>query len=77
MNINLNKILILYNLGQTLKYAGLWLRTQVFTHGQLYVACSRVGNPDHLKFALMLKKDRELDDLKNVVFTEVLLSNLN
>ena len=27
--------------GQTMKYVGLWLRTPIFTHGQLYVACSR------------------------------------
>ena len=39
--------------GQTLKFCGVWLRGQIFTHGQLYVACSRVGNPDKLKFAIM------------------------
>ena len=27
--------------GQTLKYVGLWLRSEPFTHGQLYVALSR------------------------------------
>ena len=59
--------------GQTLKYAGLWLRTEVFTHGQLYVACSRVGNPDNLKFAVKLDKDGANERIKNVVFTEVLL----
>ena len=59
--------------GQTLKYAGLWLRTEVFTHGQLYVACSRVGNPDNLKFAVKLDKGGASERIKNVVFTEVLL----
>ena len=34
--------------GQTLKYAGIWLRGDVFTHGQLYVACSRVSAPEKL-----------------------------
>ena len=28
--------------GQTLKHAGVWLRGQVFTHGQLYVALQRI-----------------------------------
>jgi hypothetical protein len=58
--------------GQTLKFAGVWLRGQVFTHGQLYVACSRVSSPSNLKFALM-------QDLRgtavNIVFKEVLLGH--
>ena len=62
-------------LGQTLKHAGLWLRTQVFTHGQLYVAMSRVGSPDNLKVAVMKSKDGALDTVKNVVFREVLLND--
>ena len=36
--------------GQTLKKAGIWLRTQAFAHGQLYVACSRVGKPENIQF---------------------------
>ena len=60
-------------IGQTLKYAGLWLRSQVFTHGQLYVACSRVGSPERLKFAVKKSKDGSLEDIPNIVFTEVLL----
>jgi len=31
--------------GQTLKVAGLNLKTPCFSHGQLYVPCSRVGKP--------------------------------
>ena len=61
--------------GQTLKHAGLWLRTQVFTHGQLYFACSRVGDPKRLKFAVMENKDKSVEKVKNVVYTEVLLPN--
>ena len=57
--------------GQTLKYAGVWLRGQVFTHGQLYVACSRVSAPNHLKFALMQDQKGKAE---NIVFKEVLLS---
>ena len=34
--------------GQSLKVAGLHLEPGVFSHGQLYVACSRCGNPDNL-----------------------------
>lgn len=35
--------------GQTLDKVGLWLSRPVFTHGQLYVACSRVRSFDSLK----------------------------
>ena len=62
-------------LGQTMKHVGVWLRTEVFTHGQLYVACSRVGKPDSLKFAVM-KKHGVVEDIPNVVFKEVLLDNV-
>lgn len=34
--------------GQTLRAAGVDLRTRCFSHGQLYVACSRVTSPDSL-----------------------------
>ena len=33
--------------GQSLELCGLYLHTDCFSHGQLYVACSRVGNPDN------------------------------
>ena len=55
--------------GQTLGMAGVWLRTPVFGHGQLYVACSRVGNPAHLKFAL----PSNTQSVENVVYHEVLI----
>ena len=56
--------------GQTLKTAAVWLRSQIFTHGQLYVACSRVQTPQGLKFALY---NEDGSDVQNVVFHEVLL----
>lgn len=34
--------------GQSLKVAGINLESPCFSHGQLYVACSRVGNPKQL-----------------------------
>ena len=34
--------------GQTLQVCGLNLATPCFSHGQLYVECSRVGNPTDL-----------------------------
>ena len=58
-----------------MKYAGIWLRSQVFTHGQLYVACSRVGSPDKLKFAVKKDDKGQLEDIPNIVFSEVLLPN--
>ena len=61
--------------GQTLKEVGLWLRTQPFTHGQLYVACSRVGKPGSLKFAMKKEGNDNIEKAKNIVFKEVLLNN--
>ena len=40
--------------GQTMSVCGLDLRTPSFSHGQLYVACSRVGKPSSL---FVLAKD--------------------
>ena len=34
--------------GQSLELCALYLHTDLFSHGQLYVACSRVGNSDNL-----------------------------
>ena len=59
--------------GQTLKHAGVWLQSPVFGHGQLYVACSRVGNPAALKIAIKQQPGQEKDQTGNVVYREVLL----
>lgn len=37
--------------GQTFRRVGVWLPAPVFSHGQLYVALSRVGSPDGLVIA--------------------------
>lgn len=43
--------------GQTLQRVGIYLAQPCFSHGQLYVAASRVGHPDHIKFALQRDAD--------------------
>lgn len=52
--------------GQTLKVAGVHLEKHCFSHGQLYVACSRVSSPQNLH---VLAKDGKT---KNVVYQNVL-----
>ena len=63
--------------GQTLKNVGVWLRGQVFGHGQLYVAVSRVSSPDQLKFAIMREPNQNELETRNVVYNEVLLREGN
>jgi hypothetical protein len=74
--------------GQTYKRVGLWLPTPVFSHGQLYVALSRVGDGEQLwisaaPFILCSKifdksmpwtldEDPLLDGLINIVWQDVL-----
>lgn len=71
----INKSMIDYLIiGQTLKNVGIWLRSPVFTHGQLYVACSRVGKPESLKFAIRKNEGRD-EPVTNIVFSEVLTGN--
>ena len=52
--------------GQSLELCGLYLHTDCFSHGQLYVACSRVGNPDNLFIYT------ENGTTKNIVYPQVL-----
>ena len=62
--------------GQTLRNVGVWLRGEVFGHGQLYVACSRVSSPSQLSFAMLRGSEGGLW-ARNVVFHEVLLREVN
>ncbi|XP_057456530.1 uncharacterized protein LOC130747576 [Lotus japonicus] len=57
--------------GQTLSHVGLYLPKPVFTHGQLYVALSRVKSRKGLKI-LILDEDGLISTVtKNVVYKEV------
>ena len=64
--------------GQTLKTCGLFLPSSVFAHGQLYVAASRVSDPNNLSVYVASKDchTEETDDktilTRNVVYPEVL-----
>ena len=55
--------------GHSLEKCGIDLNTDCFSHGQLYVACSRVGKPDNL----FICSDNWT--AKNVVYSQVLCSS--
>ncbi len=48
---------------------GVWLGEPTFTHGQLYVTASRVGNPQHLLRAV---KKNDAGKTRYVVYKEIL-----
>jgi len=62
--------------GQTLEKVGVYLRNPVFTHGQFYVACSRLCSVSNLKINVVgTNKQGKLGDqvvTDNIVFKEVL-----
>ncbi|XP_019157984.1 PREDICTED: uncharacterized protein LOC109154705 [Ipomoea nil] len=57
--------------GQTLTHVGLILKKLVFVHGQLYVAASRVNNPDGLKILIVKDPTSTTTSTTNVVYHEV------
>ena len=64
---------VIYRL--TLRFKLISCPVKVFTHGQLYVGCSRVGSPRNLKFALMKSNadEQQIESAKNVVYREILI----
>ena len=59
--------------GQSLKSVGIWLPNPVFSHGQLYVALSRVSDPALCFVAIKPLKDQPPNATRNIVFKEVLM----
>ncbi|XP_019167570.1 PREDICTED: uncharacterized protein LOC109163271 [Ipomoea nil] len=57
--------------GKTLSHVGLILKKPVFVHGQLYVAASRVNNPDGLKILIVKDPSSTTTSTTNVVYHEV------
>jgi ATP-dependent DNA helicase PIF1 len=62
--------------GQTLKKVGVYLKSLVFTHGELYVALSRVTSKHGLKILIEDDNGDCSDITKNIVFKEI-FSKLN
>jgi len=60
--------------GQTMKRIGLYLPNPVFSHGQFYVAISRVTSRDGIKILPVVKKGQEFlaGCTRNVVYKEIL-----
>ncbi|XP_035837377.1 uncharacterized protein LOC110878849 [Helianthus annuus] len=57
--------------GQSLSKVGLYLRQPVFTHGQLYVALSRVTRRDGIKLLILDNDGRPTNKTTNVVYKEI------
>ena len=57
--------------GQTLNFVGVCLKDQVFAHGQLYVALSRVGNPANLWVLSPYDNNQNVFHARNVVYPEI------
>ena len=61
--------------GQSMKKVGIYLPTPFFSHGQLYVACSRVTSPDGLKICVGDSGDGS--STENTVFKDILNKRLD
>ena len=57
--------------GQTLSKVGVYLPSPVFSHGQLYVAFSRVTSPTGLRVLIENNSSEHENQTHNVVYTEI------
>ena len=57
--------------GQSLKHVGVYLPKLVFSHGQLYVAVSRVTSKNGLKFRIINDETDQSCETKNIMYKEV------
>ena len=55
--------------GQTLDYVGIYISREFFSHGQFYVAVSRVGD---MKCVKIIFKEENKFHVRNIVYHEVL-----
>ena len=58
--------------GQSLNKVGLYLEDEIFNHGQLYVALSRVTSPKGLHILIHDSINKYPNYVKNIVYKEVL-----
>ncbi|KAK4597272.1 hypothetical protein RGQ29_015015 [Quercus rubra] len=57
--------------GQSLQRVGLYLDRRVFSHGQLYVAISRVTSKDGLRILIVENEYGDRFHIKNIVYKEI------
>ena len=58
--------------GQSLKIVGVFLKEQVFSHGQLYVALSRVTLKNGLKIISLDHEGKPSCYAKNIVYKDII-----
>ncbi|CAI0396748.1 unnamed protein product [Linum tenue] len=63
--------------GQTLQNVGVYLPKPVFSHGQLYVAVSRVRTPDGLRFLILNEDGVPSNCTRNIVYQEAFVDLQN
>ena len=57
--------------GQTLSHVGVYLKNPIFSHGQLYVAISRVTSKSGLKILIEDLEGNCTDQTLNIVYDEI------
>ena len=57
--------------GQSLQHVGVYLPKPVFSHGQLYIAVSRVTSKNVLKFLIINIETERKSETKNIMHKEV------